>query len=239
MVLFWIVLSLVFLSTVKAYLCTALFKRNDRRKGNDKHTILGRIQAKAESTEKTGAQRSGPVALLKSYLFSYVTLYTYVVAWLPSQWARRFLYRHVLGCRIGRNSCLHIGVRMLMPHRVLIGNNCIVGEACFFDGRLFLEIGNNVNFSTGVTVWTMQHDPYSPTFAITGGAVTVQDNAWLSFRVTVLPRVIVGTNCVVGAHSLVTKSTEPDGIYFGAPARQVRKRNTEICYKLSPMGFFY
>ncbi|MET0464112.1 MAG: hypothetical protein ABW007_13200, partial [Chitinophagaceae bacterium] len=85
---------------------------------------------------------------------------------------------------------------------------------------------------------TLQHDPYSPAFAIEGGTVIVEDNVWISFRSTVLPRVTISKNCVVGAHSLVTKSTNEAGVYFGAPAKEVKKRDINIEYKLKPVGYF-
>ncbi len=237
-ILLWIFLLVVLLSIVHAYLCTLLFKWNDRKKGTNKSTIRGKIEQKIKSAV-TAKQSKSISDNFKSYLFSYVTIFTYTIAWLPSQTLRKFFYKRILGCRIGSNSCIHIGVKMLMPHRISIGDNCIVGESCFFDGRMFLEINNNINFSTGVTIWTMQHDAYSSFFDIEGGPVVVNDNVWLSFKATVLPNIVVAKNCVVGAHSLLTKSTNEEGIYFGIPAKEVRKRNTEIRYKLSPMGFFY
>lgn len=51
-------------------------------------------------------------------------------------------------------------------------------------------------------------------------------------NVVVLPGVTLGEGCVVGACSLVTKSTEPWTIYTGIPAKpiKVRKRETMLAY---------
>lgn len=44
----------------------------------------------------------------------------------------------------------------------------------------------------------------------------------------VLPGVDLGDGCSVGALSMVTKSTEPWGIYFGAPAKRIKDRKKDL-----------
>jgi len=44
----------------------------------------------------------------------------------------------------------------------------------------------------------------------------------------VLAGVNIAEGCSVGAMSLVTKSTEPWGIYFGSPARRIKNRSKEV-----------
>ena len=41
----------------------------------------------------------------------------------------------------------------------------------------------------------------------------------------------LGTNCVVGANSLVTQSTEPWMVYVGTPAKPIKKRPKNLSYK--------
>ena len=40
--------------------------------------------------------------------------------------------------------------------------------------------------------------------------------------VTLLPGVIIGENCLIGAGSTVTKNTNPRGIYIGVPAKYIK-----------------
>jgi len=43
-----------------------------------------------------------------------------------------------------------------------------------------------------------------------------------------MPGVNIGEGCSVGAMSLVNKSIEPWGIYFGVPARRIKERKKNI-----------
>ena len=44
----------------------------------------------------------------------------------------------------------------------------------------------------------------------------------------VLPGVKIAEGCSVGAMSMVTKSTKPWNIYFGAPAKIIKKRSRNL-----------
>jgi len=57
--------------------------------------------------------------------------------------------------------------------------------------------------------------------------VIFEDFANTGANVTILPGVILREGSVVGANSLVTKSTEPWTIYAGSPARPVKARKKE------------
>jgi len=51
--------------------------------------------------------------------------------------------------------------------------------------------------------------------------------ATLGVNCTVLPGVILGEGCIVGANSVVTKNTEPWMIYAGAPAKPIKVRDSK------------
>jgi acetyltransferase-like isoleucine patch superfamily enzyme len=53
----------------------------------------------------------------------------------------------------------------------------------------------------------------------------------LGTNCVVLPGVTIAEGCVVGANSLVTKSTEPWTVYVGTPAKPIRVRPKELSYK--------
>ncbi len=41
----------------------------------------------------------------------------------------------------------------------------------------------------------------------------------------VIGNVEIASGCVIGAGAVVTKSTEPNSIYVGVPARKIKERN--------------
>ena len=63
--------------------------------------------------------------------------------------------------------------------------------------------------------------------------VKMEKFSCLGTNCVVLPGVTIGEGSVVGANSLVTKSTEPWTIYVGTPARAVGIRPREMCYEFA------
>ena len=57
--------------------------------------------------------------------------------------------------QIGMRSNIHMGARIRKPSKIVIGDNTIVGDHAILGGRKGLYIGNNVNISTGVWIWTL------------------------------------------------------------------------------------
>lgn len=60
--------------------------------------------------------------------------------------------------------------------------------------------------------------------------ITVGDNVWFGARVSVLPGVTVGDNCVIGAGSVVINDIPADSVAVGNPCRVIRKidKNNKI-----------
>jgi acetyltransferase-like isoleucine patch superfamily enzyme len=151
---------------------------------------------------------------------------------VPSQWLRHTIYCRLYGMTLGDGSVVYNGCQLREPHKIRIGKNSSIGDQCILDGRAGLTIGDCVNFSTGVWIWTMQHDPSDPGFRGEGAPVAVEDFAWLSCRVVVLPGVTIGKGAVVAAGAVVTKSVEPFTIVGGVPARKIGERPQNLDYKL-------
>ena len=140
------------------------------------------------------------------------------------------------GMTIGSKSWIYMGAEIRNPRGIRIGEHCSVGHDAILDGRNGLTIGRNVNISSEVCIWTMQHDPQSPEFAATGGPVVIEDYVWLSCRSMVLPGVTIAEGTVVAAGAIVTRSTEPFSIVGGVPARKIGERNRALRYTLGDTG---
>lgn len=107
-----------------------------------------------------------------------------------------------------------------------IGCNTNINPDCMFDSRGGrITIGNHVDISPQVNIWTLQHDPQCPKFSTKGGSVTIQDFVWIGNRAIILPGITIGKGAVVAAGSVVTKSIEPFKIVGGVPARVIAERN--------------
>lgn len=86
---------------------------------------------------------------------------------LPSHHIRRWMYAP-LGFRFPANAVVYGGAEIRHPKNIQIGEGSIIGNGAILDGRAGLRIGRRVNLSTGVWIWTVQHDFRSPDFADDG-----------------------------------------------------------------------
>jgi sugar O-acyltransferase (sialic acid O-acetyltransferase NeuD family) len=114
---------------------------------------------------------------------------------------------------------------------VIIGNNVKLGVGITaMAGVIFnpkSKIGDFTFFATGAQI---EHDCIISDFAsvsagsVTGGYVKLGKFSALTLGVTVLDRLEIGENTVVGAGSLVLKSLPSDVLVYGNPASIIRKR---------------
>ena len=150
---------------------------------------------------------------------------------IPSHAIRNLIYR-LFGIQLGVHSVIYSGAEIRTPKKLTIGAGSIIGHGAILDARHGIRIGRNVNFSTGVWIWTLQHDYRDAQFAATGGPVEIDDDAWLSCRVTILPGVRIGRGAVVAAGSVVTKDVEPYAVVGGVPAKKIGERPRDLQYDL-------
>lgn len=151
---------------------------------------------------------------------------------LPGHTLRRSCYRR-FGLDYPADTVIYGGAEIRAPKKLRIGAGTVIGNGAILDARRGLTIGSNVNFSTGVWIWTLQHDHNDPHFAAVGGPVEIGDDAWLSCRTTILPGVRIGRGAVVAAGAVVTKDVPDFAIVGGVPAKVIGMRNPEIDYLLS------
>lgn len=105
------------------------------------------------------------------------------------------------------------------------------------DGRRGLTIGDNVNVSEGVLVFSLHHDISSPDFAASGGPVIISDHVFIGARAIILPGVQIGRGAVVAAGAVVTRDVAPLSIVGGVPAREIGIRPDVLSYTLDYRKF--
>lgn len=116
-------------------------------------------------------------------------------------------------------------------YKITIKKGTIIGDDCLLDGRGTLFIGENVNFSSKASVYTMQHDYQSHDFAGASGKVTIGNRAWISSNTIVLPGVDIPNNTVIAAGCVVSKTLNKPGLYGGIPAKFLKERTNELDYE--------
>lgn len=141
-----------------------------------------------------------------------------------------FIIKHVLKCDIEKDVVIYGGTILRGTHKIKIDSGTIVGDDCILDGRGGLAIGSDCNLSTGVKIWTAQHDVQSEDFAYQSAPVSIGDHCWISGGTTILPGVTIGRGCVIASGAVVTKDCSENGIYAGIPAKRIGERKIDLNY---------
>jgi acetyltransferase-like isoleucine patch superfamily enzyme len=175
---------------------------------------------------------------IKNFLFTLLWFYLKLASVLPSNNLRKLALR-CMGARIGKGAVVYSGFEIWHPWNLRIGRGSVIGHDCILDCRAGITIGEHVNFSSEVAVWTAQHDPQSATFATEYAPVSIEDRAWLSFRTTVLPGVTIHEGAVLAANAVATKSVPAFSIAGGIPAHVIGPRNQSLVYKLDDFRYLH
>jgi acetyltransferase-like isoleucine patch superfamily enzyme len=109
-----------------------------------------------------------------------------------------------------------------------IGNDVYIGRYVYFTACQKIVIGDGCVLSECVYISDLTHgfDPRGGLIArqplASKGPVEIGANCFLGYRVTVMPGVKLGEWCIVGAHSVVTRSFPAYSMIAGAPARLLK-----------------
>lgn len=158
---------------------------------------------------------------------------------LPCHGWRCLVFRRAARVSLGSDVSLARGVRLTVRGGVQIGDRSIVNGGVLLDGRGNLFIGDDVNISPGVTVWTSDHDPASPEFTGRNRPVRIGSRSWIASQAIILPGSVVGEGCVVGAGSVVHGEIRASSIVVGNPARVIGTRPHDAQARLNPYRRFF
>lgn len=151
---------------------------------------------------------------------------------MPFRWIRRICWKAVFGS-IGTETFIGIRTQLMAPWNINLGNRVVVNPDCHLDGRGGeLHIGEDTDIGPYTHIWTLQHDPNSPTHEASGGAVYIGDHVWIASRVTILPGVTVGRGAVIAAGAVVSRDVPERAIVAGIPAKKIGERQNSLRYHL-------
>ncbi len=155
----------------------------------------------------------------------------------PFWFFRKAVYQ-LAGIKIGKAK-IHVGCRFFEPKNIVIGDDTLVGDHCFLDGRAPLKIGNHVDIASQVLIYNSQHDINSEDFYAAEEPVEIGDYVFIGPRAIILPGVNIGKGAVVGAGAVVTSEVESFKIVGGVPAKECGARaNKDLHYRLGRSRLF-
>jgi len=194
--------------------------------------------------DKTGKELSFKESLPKiinrlyNYWLDFELMLLRWVGHLPSHFVRRFFYR-LAGVKIGKGSTIHMWTNFFYPPGVSIGEDTIIGDHAFLDGRAPLTIGSHVDIASQVLIYNSKHDIHSEDFAPVSEPVVIEDYVFIGPRAIIQPGVRIGRGAVVAAGAVVTKDVPEFAIIGGVPAQVIGERKIkDPCYRLGRARLF-
>lgn len=228
----FILLFFIWIIQMRLYCAYKKNKRNsvdndstDRHKENNKKSFFNIIKV-----------------LVMNYFNGLIVISSIAIGKIPFHFIRIFFLKHVFLMDLGKKVVIHYGFQLRAPWNIRVGNGSIIGDNAILDGRNGLIIGENVNFSTGVWIWTEEHDLNDPLFRCNnkGGGVSIENRCWISCGAIILPGCTIKEGAVIAAGAVVTKNCEPFSVYGGVPAKGIGQRNKELLYDFNGKhGMFF
>jgi len=122
-----------------------------------------------------------------------------IARYCPSLPVKNWIYRRVLGMKVGRHTsfALMVMVDVFFPERISIGDNSIIG----YNSTL------------------LTHEYLIKEYRL--GNIRIGSNVMIGANVTVLPGVTIGDGAVVAAGSVVHKDVAPGARVGGNPLRSL------------------
>ena len=138
---------------------------------------------------------------------------------------------NLYGCQVGNDT--KIGAFVEIQKNAIVGNRCKISSHTFICEGVTIEdavfIGHGVTFI---------NDSYPRATAPSGGLQTeadwkveptrVKKGASIGSGSTILSKVVIGENAIVGAGSVVTRDVPANAIVAGNPAKVLRYINEEV-----------
>ena len=112
--------------------------------------------------------------------------------------------------------------------KIKIGSGTEIGNDFVIASHDLVQIGSDCLIAFRVTIMDQTHVSGWGINPVTSGAtvpkpVVIGDRCYIGCDVVIMAGVKLGTNCVVGANSVVTKSFAAGSVIAGAPAKLLRK----------------
>lgn len=175
---------------------------------------------------------------LSNYLLDFELMLLRWIGHVPSHTIRNIKYRF-FGIKIGKGSTFHMWANFYEPKNIKIGEDTIIGDHAFLDGRDKLTIGSHTDIASSVMIYNSEHDLEKEDFSTIVAPVEIGDYVFIGPRVIIMPGVKIGKGAVVAGGAVVTKDVNPFTIVGGVPAKLIGERkNKNPNYRLGRARLF-
>jgi len=103
------------------------------------------------------------------------------------------------------------------PENLKLGRNFDIGTFTYINANYGVEIDDNVQIGSHCAIYSHS------TIDNKKGKVILEKNSKIGTHSTIMPRVRIGENSIVGAYSFVIKNIPKNQLWVGVPAKFLRK----------------
>ncbi|MER8798847.1 WcaF family extracellular polysaccharide biosynthesis acetyltransferase [Mesorhizobium sp. M0984] len=140
-----------------------------------------------------------------------------VSSFVPGSTHRRIILRW-FGGSIGTGVVIKPGVKIKFPWKLIIGQDCWLGEGVWIDNVEPVVIGSNTCISQGAYVCTGNHDWSALDFSLVAREVTIGSSVWIGAKAIVGPGSHIEDGVVLGMGSVATGHFTSWNVFSGNPA---------------------
>lgn len=140
----------------------------------------------------------------------------------PSRLKRGLL--RIFGAKIGSGVCIKPRVNIHLPWKLTVGDHAWIGEEVFVLNLERVTIGAHCCISQRAFLCTGNHDYRKVEMSYRNAPIVVSDGAWIGAQVFLAPGVVIGSDAVAIAGSVVLKNLPPAMICSGNPCQPVKER---------------
>lgn len=191
----------------------------------NKYVIVGIIDSIHEiGSDRFGYKIIGRQENIKELISEY-DIHAGVIS-IGDNWGRYYVSQQILSEVPNFKFVNAIHPSVIIGNSVDIGFGIVAMAGCIFNPKS--KIGNFCFFATGAQ---LEHDCVIDDYAsisagsITGGHVKINKFSAITLGVTIMDRVEIGENSVIGSGSLVTKNIPENVLAYGNPCKIIRSRN--------------
>lgn len=115
-----------------------------------------------------------------------------------------------------------------------IGDQLIIGKFCMIASDVTFIMNGANHLSDSITTypfaifgkdWSNAMD--GKTYPSKGNTI-IGNDVWIGYGATIMPGVRIGDGAIIATQSVVTRDVEPYSVVGGNPAKEIRKRYSEI-----------
>lgn len=136
----------------------------------------------------------------------------------------RIILLRLFGADLAKTVNISRTAKIDHPWNLTMGHLSSLGENSWAYCLDKITIGEKTCIGKDTYLITGSHNIYSPNFWQITSPIIIGNGCWISTGVYILPGVSIADFTVVGAKSLVIKSTELGDIIGGNPAKFIKKR---------------